>query len=326
MVFLKNLQEYSHYGFALIIILALPLGHFFPSMSQLNIENPYILAIMLYPMMINLYIEEIFKILPNFRLVLVCVTVNFIIIPLWGAIWAYFLFENTNPYLAVGFILNFTIPCSEIVMVRGGYAKGRFESFRFIAALNFVLSIFMVPTMMWLLADNFILIHPIVFINKIFTVLALPFLAGIITRHLILQQISQKRFAKKTSPIISNISTGGVLVIIFFIVSSRADIIVANYKDVFITMVGISTLYPVIMLLKLFFSKFACDDYGDGMALICNGAVKNPILIIVFATTVFGGTLVVLPAVIAPALQIPLMLCMPKLSKLIMRFLQESND
>lgn len=47
----KMLQKYLHYWFAVVIVSAMPLGYFFPSISRLEDAIPYLLFVMLCPMM-----------------------------------------------------------------------------------------------------------------------------------------------------------------------------------------------------------------------------------------------------------------------------------
>ena len=191
-MFFKTLQQYLHYWFALAIGLALPLGYFFPSLTGLKVAIPYLLFIMLYPMMINLRIEDIGKAFTNLKIVLISVAVNFIFSPLLGALWAYFLFQNADPYLAAGFILKVTVPCSGMVAAWTGYAGGKVESALVLIALSFILAIFMVPLWMWLLAGAYIPIHPMMIFSKMLIVVVAPLVAGLITRKLLSNTLALK--------------------------------------------------------------------------------------------------------------------------------------
>ena len=82
--------------------MALPIGYIYPSLNILKAAIPYLLFVMLYPMMINLRIEGIGKAFANRKLVLISIGINFIVSPLLGALWAYCFFHSTDPYLAAG--------------------------------------------------------------------------------------------------------------------------------------------------------------------------------------------------------------------------------
>ena len=280
---------------------------------------------MLYPMMINLRIEDIFKALTNKKLLLISLTVNFIISPLLGAIWAYFLFRNTDPYLAIGFILKVTVPCSGMVAAWTGYAKGKVESALAIIALSFAVAVFMVPLMMWLLAGTYIDIHPLMLFEKMLIIVVAPLTAGLITRKLIVKKTGPKIYKEKIAPVFPGISTLAVLPMIFIIIASQAGFIIANFKWALLVILGIATLYPVLTLISLSFSHFADVDFGDGIALAYSGTAKNHAITIGLATTAFGGTLAVFPAAVAPIIQMPIMLMILKLAPKIRKLLEHKT-
>ncbi|MFN2358609.1 MAG: arsenic resistance protein [Desulfotignum sp.] len=314
MIFFHKLQQYLHYWFALVILTALPLGYYFPGISKSETVIPWLLFVMLYPMMINLRIEDVLKAFSNFRLVMICLVVNFFISPVLGAIWAYFLFHNADPYLALGFILKVTVPCSGMVAAWTGYAKGRVESALVLVATSFVLAVFMVPVMMWLLADTYVQVHPFMLFNKMLIIVVAPLAAGLITRRLIVKKVGPKTYKEKIAPVFPGISTCGVLPMIFIIIASQADFILANWLWALLVILGIGTLYPIIALISLFFAKSADMDYGDTMAIIFSSTAKNHAITIGLATAAFGGSLAVFPAAVAPIIQMPIMLVILKLS------------
>jgi len=321
MIFFKKLQQYLHYWFALAIGFALLFGWYYPWLSHLKTVIPYLLFFMLYPMMINLRIEDMFKAFSNTRLLLISVMVNFIISPLLGALWAYVIFRNADPYLAIGFILKVTVPCSGMVAAWTGYAKGRVESALAIIALSFAVSVFMVPLMMWLLAGTYVEIHPFILFQKMVIIVVMPVVAGLITRKLIVKKTGPKKYKEKFAPIFPGISTCAVLPMIFIIIASQARLIIANYQWSLLVILGIGTLYPILTLISLFFSRFSSIDSGDGIALAYSGTAKNHAITIGLATTAFGGTLAVFPAAVAPVIQMPIMLGILKLSERIRQYL-----
>ena len=74
-----------------------------------------------------------------------------------------------------------------------------------------------------------------------------------------------------------------------------------------LVILGIATLYPVLPLINLLFSRFAHVDFDDGIALVYTGTVKNHAITIGLAATAFSGPLAVFPAAVAPIIQMPIM-------------------
>ncbi|NQU63323.1 MAG: bile acid:sodium symporter, partial [SAR324 cluster bacterium] len=177
-----------------------------------------------------------------------------------------------------------------------GYANAKVESALIIVALSLILAIFLVPFWMWLLAGTYVQIDPLLIFKNMIFIVILPLIGGLATRKMLVRRYGIQTFKQQLAPYFPAISTCGMLVMIFFIISTKAMLIIENYQWIFWIIVGIATLYPVLFLLAILFSKIARIDYGDAMALGYGITAKNHAITIGLATTAFGGTLAVLPA------------------------------
>jgi len=310
---------------AISISLALVTGYYLPEIKALEFTIPFLLFFMLYPMMINLRIEDIGKAAKNFKLVAAVIFLNFLLTPLLGALWAKFLFSNVDPYLAVGFILKITVPCSAMVAAWTGYADAKVESALIIVAISLVLAIFMVPLWMWLLAGTYVQIDPMMIFKNMIFIVIMPLIAGLGTRKMLVRRYGPKKFKQRIAPYFPAISTCGMLVMVFLIISTKSGMIIENYQWIFWIIVGIGTLYPVLFILAILFSKIAHIEYGNAMALGYGVTAKNHAITIGLATTAFGETLAVLPAAVAPLIQMPIMFFYLSQSARIKRFLLQDK-
>lgn len=134
-------RKYLPLWVGLSIFSALSVGYYVPGVKALKPAIPFLLIVMLYPMMINLRVEEIGKALRNPKVIGLALLMNFVLTPILGALWAHMLFKGTDSYLPVGFILKVTVPCSGMVAAWTGYAEGRIESALIIVALSLFLAI-----------------------------------------------------------------------------------------------------------------------------------------------------------------------------------------
>lgn len=314
MRFPEIMRKYLPLWVALTISLALWLGSHQPSLQQLKPATPFLLFIMLYPMMINLRVEDIAKAAKDVKLVLVAVLMNFLLTPILGALWAHFLFGHADPYLAAGFILKVTVPCSGMVAAWTGYAKGRVESALIIVALSLLLAIVMVPFWMWALAGAYVKVAPLMIFQKMLFIVVLPLLAGLVTRKVLVRKYGPERYKKNIAPYFPVVSTSGMLAMVFIIIATQANLIMGNFQWMLLVIAGIATLYPVLFALAIFTCKLLGIGHGHGMALGYSVAAKNHAITIGVATTAFGGTLAVLPAAVAPVIQIPVMMLFLALS------------
>ena len=305
---------------AISISLALIIGYFYPEISKLKPLIPFFLFVMLYPMMINLKIEDVVKAAKSPKIISIALLMNFLLAPLLGALWAFILLRNTDPYLATGFILKIVVPCSGMVAAWTGYARGKVETALIIVALSLLLAIPLVPFWMWLLARIYVCIDPFMILQKIFFIIILPLIAGSITRKLLIRKLGMEKY-RKISPDFPAVSTLGMLIMIFTIISTQARTIIPNFHYVSLVLLGIATLYPLNFLLVIFISKALRIGFGDCMALGYSVTAKNHAITIGIAVTAFHGTLAVLPAAVAPLLQMPIMLLFLHLSPKIESFL-----
>lgn len=318
--FPELMRKYLPVWVACSISLTLLLGYKAPGVHALKPAILFLLFIMLYPMMINLRVEDIGKVLKDWKLFSVAVLMNFLLTPLLGALWTYVLFSHADPYLAAGFILKVTVPCSGMVAAWTGYAKGKVESALVVVALSMVLAIFLVPFWMWTLAGMYVAIDPWMIFQKMLLIVVLPLAAGLGTRKILVRKYGPKNYKQRVAPYFPAISTCGMLFMVFIIISTQAELIMGNFQWMLLVIIGIGTLHPILFGLAILFCKLAHMDHGNGMALGYSVAAKNHAITIGIATTAFGGTLAVLPAAVAPLIQIPTMLLHLSFSERIKRF------
>jgi len=145
--------------------------------------------------------------------------------------------------------------------------------------------------------------------------------AGLATRKILVRKYGPKNYKQRVAPYFPAISTCGMLFMVFIIISTQAKLIMGNFQWMLLVILGIATLYPLLFGLAILFCKLARMDHGNGMALGYSVAAKNHAITIGIATTAFEGTLAVLPAAVAPLIQIPTMLLYLKLSERVRKFL-----
>jgi len=307
MKFVELIRKYLPLWVALDIALALIIGYYFPEVKAAKAAIPFFLFVMLYPMMITLRVEHIGKAFKSPKLLIMAVGMNFLITPLLGALWAHFLFQNADPYLSTGFILKVVVPCSGMVAAWTGYAKGKVESALVIVAVSLILAIFLVPVWMLVLAGTYVPIDPLMIFQKMLLIVVLPLVAGLITRRFIISRYGPKRF-QAMAPYFGPTSTCGMLAMVFVVISTKAALIIGSFHWVLLIILGIATLYPLLFTLAILLSRVAHVGHGDCMALGYSVTAKNHAITIGIATTAFTGTLAVLPAAVAPVIQIPVML------------------
>ena len=82
MIFPELMRKYLPLWVAISISLELLMGYRLPGIKTLGPAIPFLLFVMLYPMMINLRVEDIGKALKNLKLFSVAILMNFLLTPL----------------------------------------------------------------------------------------------------------------------------------------------------------------------------------------------------------------------------------------------------
>jgi len=307
------------------ITLAVLIGNAWPEVDGLKVLIPFLLFAMLYPMMINLKVEFIGKALKNPKVILIAIGLNFLLTPLLGALWANIFFSGADPYLSLGFILKVVMPCSGMVAAWTGFSKGRVETALVIIALSLLLAIVLVPLWMLVLSGEAVDVNPGTLMQSMFLIVVLPLTAGLITRKLMARRLGEERF-KSISQVLPAVSSMGMLAMVFVIISSQAATIIDNLQWVALIILGIASLYPILFSISFILSRITKISYGDAMALAFSVTAKNHAITIGVATTAFSGTLAVLPAAVAPLVQLPIMLGILRLAPWISRRLPAAGD
>ena len=302
----------------IVISLAVLIGNAWPEVDTLKFLIPFLLFAMLYPMMINLKVEYIGKALKNPKVIIIAIGLNFLLTPLLGALWANIFFVNADPYLSLGFVLKVVMPCSGMVAAWTGFSKGRVETALVIIALSLLLAIVLVPLWMLVLSGEEVDVNPVVLMQSMFLIVVLPLTAGLISRRTIVRRLGEERF-KAISQVLPAVSSMGMLAMVFVIISSQAATIIDNLQWVALIVLGIATLYPLLFITSFILSRITKIDYGDAMALGFSVTAKNHAITIGVAATAFSGTLAVLPAAVAPLIQLPIMLAILRLAPFIRR-------
>lgn len=315
------LSKYLPLWVALDMAAAMGVGYLFPGVGVIKALIPFFLFVMLYPMMITLKLEDVAQAVKKPKLILLALGFNFLLTPLMGALWARLFFSGADGLLAAGFILKTLVPGSGMVAAWTGYARGRVESALVIVAVCMLASIVMVPLWMVLLTGAYVDIDPLVIFRSMLLIIVAPMAAGLVTRRLLVRRVGLAGF-RAISPAFPAFSTLGMLPMIFVIFSSQAHMLLANLAWMAWIILAIATLYPLLFMGVMCVSRLLKIEYADAIALGYSVTAKAHAITIGLAATAFGGAMAVLPASVAPIIQVPIMLFIMSLAGRIERLMK----